>query len=405
MQVNFIKQLAFKYNSLLNSDTFLTSLSQILDVTNTSLSQSTLETSNILEETLGDIKWSTIRPAVKERYSFNLTAFNTPSKSPNLSSISIHNKSLNRSAAQSPFTNRSRVSFGGNSLQRSLLHSRNNNTSVTDDKKPIKVKPISRTTVRPGVTSNTAKKILQQLESLSRPLGHLPSSRPSTPSSRPCSRASTPVSLSRPSTPQHLQPYKVERSIPIRSLTSTPHEKSEHVPSGGSAFGGKIKREKTNHYSRVKEEEEEELVIPDFKTVSVPKLDFKPIELDTDHKPIKIVNQTAQQKDTNHVPLKDVILNTLKSLSPLIKKKSPSPVLDDNSSSDSSFGFSAPITVTNSALSASSMSDSAEFSFGAPGAAQSKSPAKSVEDILKKGEKGEEIVAKEPPGKSNSFCH
>ena len=225
--------------------------------------------SNVLEETLGEIKWSTIRPAVKEKYSFSVAAFNTPSKSPNLSSISIHNKSLARPNS-SPFTNRTRVSFGGNSLQRTLLHNRSvSNTPVKDDKKPIKVKPISRATIRPGVTSNTAKKILEQLESLSRPLGHLPSSRPSTPSSRPCSRASTPLSLSRPSTPQHLQPYKSERSVPIRSLTSTPLEKQEKPDintSGASyaSFGGKIKREKTNHYSRIKEEEDDALVVTDF---------------------------------------------------------------------------------------------------------------------------------------------
>ncbi|KAL5248406.1 hypothetical protein ACHWQZ_G017549 [Mnemiopsis leidyi] len=382
----------------------------ILDMTDVNASANK---SNVLEETLGEIKWSTIRPAVKEKYSFSVAAFNTPSKSPNLSSISIHNKSLARPNS-SPFTNRTRVSFGGNSLQRTLLHNRSvSNTPVKDDKKPIKVKPISRATIRPGVTSNTAKKILEQLESLSRPLGHLPSSRPSTPSSRPCSRASTPLSLSRPSTPQHLQPYKSERSVPIRSLTSTPLEKQEKPDintSGASyaSFGGKIKREKTNHYSRIKEEEDDELVVPDFETVSVPKLDFKPIviENNTDHKPIKIVNQTpTHQKDT--VSLKDAIKSTLTSnISPLIKRKSPSP---DQSSSDSSFSFSAPISVTNSVISSTSLTDGAEFSFGAPGSASGNKSANkslSVEDVLKRAreEVSEEdegkvkIAAQEPPG-------
>ncbi|XP_063691008.1 nuclear pore complex protein Nup153-like [Bolinopsis microptera] len=394
----------------------------ILDVTevNTSLNQTNLNKTNVLEETLGEIKWSSIRPAVKEKYAFSVAAFNTPSKSPNLSSISIHNKSLTRPNS-SPFTNRSRVSFGGNSLQRTLLHNRTaNNTSATavkDDKKPIKVKPISRTSIRPGVTSNTAKKILEQLESLSRPLGHLPSSRPSTPSSRPCSRASTPLSLSRPSTPQHLQPYKSERTVPIRSLTSTPLEKldkpdmNSSIISNTASVGGKIKREKTNHYSRIKEEEEEELIVPDFETVSVPKLDFKPIviEHNTDHKPIKIVNQThSAQKE--HVSLKDAIKTTLTSnisplSNPLIKKKSLSP--DQESSSDSSFSFSAPISVTNALVSSTSLADNAEFSFGTPGSVGGvKSAAKSmsVEDILRsdrgevKDEEKVKIATQQPPG-------
>ena len=371
-------------------------------------SQTELNKTNVLEETLGEIKWSALRPAVKEKYSFSVAAFNTPSKSPNLSSISIHNKSLARPNS-SPFRNR--VSFGGTSLQRTLLHNRTVN-NPGDDKKPIKVKPISRTTIRPGVTSNTAKKILEQLESLSRPLGHLPSSRPSTPSSRPCSRASTPLSLSRPSTPQHLQPYKCERSVPIRSLTSTPLEKQDRSDSNTlttASVGGKIKREKTSHYSRVKEEEEEEIIVPHFETVAVPKLEFKPIviENNTDHKPIKIVNQTpSHQKD--HITLKDAIKSTLTTnISPLIKKKSPSP--DQESGSDSSFSFSAPLSVTNAAVSSPSLTDSAEFSFGAPGSAsgtESATPAKSVEDVLKsvaddkkeEEEEGVGISATQPPG-------
>ena len=134
-----------------------------------------MRSTNMLQETLGDIKWSSIRPAVKDKYSFSVAAFNTPSKSVS----TLQNRSrlgLNSSSGgASPFTSRARVSFGGNSLQRSLLsrshntsHNRSHNVShntsvVLEDKKPIKVKPIPRTAIRPGVTSNTAKKILEQL--------------------------------------------------------------------------------------------------------------------------------------------------------------------------------------------------------------------------------------------------
>ena len=365
-----------------------------------------------MEETLGEIKWSSIRPAVKQKYSFSLAAFNTPSKSPNVTSIPIHNKSLTRANTTSPFTNRSRVSFGGNSLQRSLLHNRSNhnNTTITDEQKPIKVKPISRTTIRPGVTSNTAKKILEQLESLSRPLGHLPSSRPSTPSSRQGSRASTPLSMSRSSTPQHLQPYanKTERSIPIRSLTSTPQERQTDA----SSFGGKMKREKSNHYSRIKEEEEEEIALPEFKTVTVPSMDFKPIviESEAEHKPIKIVNQTQQKSDL-HVPLKDAIRNSPTSKSSLLphhKKNPNSPSASDNEniSTDSSFSFSTPITVTNSALGLSfAVSDTAEFSFGTPNklSETARNKRKSIDEVLKSVREAEvekelEISSQQPPG-------
>lgn len=378
----------------------------------------TTQSNNVLEETLGEIKWSTIRPAVKDKYSFSVTAFNTPSKSPNLSSISIHSKSLARQNA-SPFTNRSRVSFGGNSLQRSLLNNRttnNSNTSVTEDKKPIKVKPISRGAVRPGVTSNTAKKILEQLESLSRPLGHLPSSRPSTPSSRPCSRASTPLSLSRPSTPQHQHPYKAEKSIPIRSLTSTPHEKVEKVDRSelnyststiSSNIGGKIKRTRERKRECKVVEEDEELVVPDYQPISVPKMEFKPIDIDnhTDHKPIRIVNQTTSsstsQKD--HVPLKEAIkstiANNLSVVTPMLKRKSVgSP---DESSDSSGFSFSAPLSAATSIMGGSSLSDSTDFSFGAPINAN-KCLLLSKLDSGRGDEGKVEISLQEPPGRTIS---
>ena len=186
------------------------------------------------------------------------------------------------------------------------------------------------------------------------------------------------------------------------------------IISNTASVGGKIKREKTNHYSRIKEEEEEELIVPVFETVSVPKLDFKPIviENNTDHKPIKIVNQTHSALK-EHVSLKDAIKTTLTSnisplSNPLIKKKSLSP--DQESSSDSSFSFSAPISVTNALVSSTSLTDNAEFSFGTPGSVGGvKSAAKSmsVEDILRSDRGGEakevekvKIATQQPPGRS-----
>lgn len=182
-----------------------------------------------------------------------------------------------------------------------------------------------------------------------------------------------------------------------------------------------MKREKSNHYSRIKEEDEEEIVVPDFKTALVPSVDFKPIEIEsqTEHKPIKIVNQT-QQKSEAHVPLKEALRNSLSSkISPLLNQKKRSPnsqsgaASDNDTTSDSSFTFSTPITVTNSALSLSTGGDSSEFSFGTPNKITEcvRNKRRSVEEVLRsvrEAEKKEdeveedddkvEIASKEPPG-------
>ena len=173
-----------------------------------------------------------------------------------------------------------------------------------------------------------------------------------------------------------------------------------------------MKREKSNHYSRIKEEEEEEIALPEFKTVTVPSMDFKPIviESEAEHKPIKIVNQTQQKSDL-HVPLKDAIRNSPTSKSSLLphhKKNPNSPSASDNEniSTDSSFSFSTPITVTNSALGLSfAVSDTAEFSFGTPNklSETARNKRKSIDEVLKSVREAEvekelEISSQQPPG-------
>ena len=123
------------------------------------------------------------------------------------------------------------------------------------------------------------------------------------------------------------------------------------------SFGGKMKREKRNHYSRQKDEGEE-FVMPEYesvKLVKVPDLLTISIPQIVDSKPIKIVNQKEA-----HIPLKDIFKPTV------VSYGNNPPVIDENSNSSDSFSFSAPITVSTSLYSTNPYNESSDFSFNQP---------------------------------------